>query len=364
MSDMESQEINEFISQCGAAFPSLTMSDLCLGSEFVKQETPVQAQVQVQVPMNMPIHLDRNPTLEKVSSNYEFEVVVPPDTNVVFNKEKLFIKMNAKMTIGVSYREQCRNEPLYLRSMIIFSKPAEMHLPVHRCANHRAPNASQEMAANIIKINDPKALYVGSENGETFRERLSVVVPMETVTTDENGKVVQSVALEFGCQNSCSSGINRRPTSIVFTLENMNAELLGKSAIEFKVCSCPKRDAEREREPKRKHDSNEPFPRGKRPKYAHPQSQLQPHQIKPEPDLSESDSSEVPANNEDQHFNFSMTTVPTFQMPTDLVPKLYEAAFNLVAGKMVELGTRGQHLEGCLRNIKKLRKKAGKEQAQ
>lgn len=330
-----------------------------LQDDNVKQEPSndqLHADQIAQVPFTQR-HLTCIPNLDQVTSAYEFELLVPPDqnNNVVFNHSKLFIKMGSRMTISLSYREQIRGENLFLRAMILFSMPSEMHMPVKRCANHRASNLGDpKMLASILKINDPKAMYFGDEEGQTFRDRLSVVVPIESRsnTYDDNGKVTQSVGLEFGCQNSCSSGINRKPTSIVFTLENSNMELLGKSAIEFKVCSCPKRDSEREREPKRKMDSNMPFPRGKRPKYSTPQ------QIKPEPE-SESDSANENVNTQNESTAFSMTTV-TVNIPTEVVAEFLKSGFNVVAGRMAEDRGRKEnmgHYEKCLKDIKKLRKK-------
>lgn len=264
------------------------------------------------------------------------------------------------MTINVAYNLQYRGELLYVRAMLLFSKPAEMHLPVKRCANHRnsySGNETEETLsreANIVKINDPKAAYVGKEIGETFGERLSILVPLESNQIDENGKHIQSIGLEFGCQNSCSSGINRRPVSIVFTLEAGNSALLGKSAIEFKVCSCPKRDAEREQtDRKRKNGSNEAFPRGKRPLYSTSQPPSQP--IKPEPCSDSDDSS---------HIEHSITTLTVaslpFNFPTEMVPDLLKTAYNMVAGKMAEeskKSTNYEQLEKTLKEIRKLRKR-------
>lgn len=357
-----------------AQFANVTISDLCLGSELdLKEEQqmlepfpqntgqlPYDQQLQLppihQVPM--PAHYYAHPTLIPVNSKYEFETFVHPDANIIFNDPKLFIKMGARMTIGLSYRPQVLNEDLYLRAMIIFSKPSEMSLPVKRCANHRITNIShndQDIKAHIIKINDPKAIYIGDETKEIYSERLSVMVPiMASTNFDENGKITRDIALEFHCQNSCSQGINRRPTSIVFTLERLNCELVGKSAIEFKVCSCPKRDAEREKEPKRKPNSNEPFPRGKRPKL------MQPQQVKTEPD-SESDTNENP--NSENNIATISTTIVQIAMPTDLVPELFKAAFNMVAGAMAEQKMAGNRphstslLERMLKDIKKQRKK-------
>ncbi|XP_070203293.1 tumor protein p73-like [Littorina saxatilis] len=45
----------------------------------------------------------------------------------------------------------------------------------------------------------------------------------------------------FMCLGSCVCGPNRRPIHIVFTLEHDNI-VLGRRAIEVRICACPRRD--------------------------------------------------------------------------------------------------------------------------
>lgn len=331
------------------------------------QQLPMLAQAQHPQPQqhqqpDLP-HLSRIPTLIPIPSTYEFEVSVPPsDNSIVYNQPKLYIKMNSKMTINVAYRPDSlnRNERLNVRAMIIFSSPAEMHLPVKRCANHRVANNEgfESKDASILIVNDPKATYHGCESGETYATRLSVLVPLESNDYTEEGKITQTIGLEFGCQNSCVSGINRRPTSIVFTLEKYDGTLIGKSAIEFKVCSCPKRDAERDKTEKTKRSGS--FPRGKHPK----RPRLQP--VKIEPEESETDSTNENVNNEQNAAPALPMSVVTLNMPTDMVPELLKHAYNMVAGKMAEESKRLTNYDGlekCLKDLKKLRKEEAKKNA-
>lgn len=270
--------------------------------------------------------------------------------------------MNSKMTINVAYHAQIRNEPLYVRAMILFSQPSLMHEPVKRCANHRIANNGIDIHpkdANILKINDPKAIYRGFEEGSIFIDRLSVLVPIESTDCDDKGKITQMIGLEFGCQNSCSSGINRRPTSIVFTLENDGGDLIGKAVIEFKVCSCPKRDSERDQreKTKRKAEGSCSYPRGKLPKL--PKLAL----VKSEPEESEYDSTNENMNEADSAFP---TTIVSITMPTEMVPEVLRHAYNMIAGKMAEESKRSTNygpLQKCLGDVKKLRKELAKKNA-
>lgn len=331
----------------------------------VKQEQQVYAQQPIydQPGYQVPDHFGRYPNLVKIESNYAFDASVSTDqAPVVFSHNKLFIKMNSKMTFCMSYREQTRGERLYLRAMILFSKSAEMHLPVTRCKNHRQGsgngNPNESFAASIIKINNPKAEYLGAEAGETFGDRLSVRIPLESGSFDEDGNITHMVSIEFGCQSSCSSGINRRPTTLVFTLETENCQLLGKGTQEFKVCSCPKRDAEREdKEMKRKSDTK-PYPRGKKPKYERPE-QMQRPTIKTEPD-SESDS-----NNENGNTNSNVGVVPmssiTVNIPAEMGPAVLDSIFNVIAGQFQKIEhQRAPHMkkpyERCMKEILQMQK--------
>lgn len=75
-------------------------------------------------------------------------------------------------------------------------------------------------AEHILKCCHPSTQYVGKENSQLFGQRLSIVVPLHPSAVDEDGCASESVMLEFLCQNSCTTGINRKSTAVVFTLEN------------------------------------------------------------------------------------------------------------------------------------------------
>lgn len=313
--------------------------------------------------IQLPNHFDQLPNLVPVRSNsYEFDVVVPPDNKEWYynpDTSKLFIKMNSTFTINASYKPTSRDQILFLRAMILFSSPSEMHIPVKRCANHRLSNSEEAQAHNVIKSNHPKAFYYGTENGKIFSERLSVVIPIDFTKYDENGMISESFSYEFGCQNSCSSGMNRRATAIVFTLEDNNYNLLGKRCVSFKVCSCPKRDKDREmQELKRKSGATDGFPHGKRPKMP-----TQPATatatatatttIKTEPDdpSSENDEQMPPAVE---------TTTLKIKIPTEFTDSVLKYVHDILAGKMAE--TKTDNYISFMREIQKQRKKYANQQ--
>lgn len=194
---LDSQELQVFADNFATTINNGSFPDLEIGGDGneVKQESqqnnhavvlyqpPIQYHQQAQ-----PDHFGSHPTLVPVSTNYAFDMTVQQEQSVIFSQNKLFIKLGSKMTFSVSYREQMRNEPLFLRAMIVFSKPAEMHLAVKRCNNHRGTSTGPPTSAlaSIIRINNPKAMYCGVENGETFGDRLSVVMPLENGNFDED----------------------------------------------------------------------------------------------------------------------------------------------------------------------------------
>lgn len=303
-------------------------------------------------------HVGRHPDLEPIRSIYNFETDVMNDNpNIVFVDQKLFLKLNSTITINASYTPPPDNPQMFLRGMVVFSSSADMHLSVTRCANHRAttPNMGPESYAkecNVMKIIHPRVKYMGSDTGTTYGDRLSIYIPLDGSLFDpETNRVTEAIRLEFGCQNSCSSGINRRQTSAVFTLEDSYGQLVGKAATQFKVCSCPKRDAERDNRDSKRKNSNDAFPRGKKPKFNTP-AELRMMTIKTEP------GSDMEANSPQEGPTNSLTTEVRLNMPTHLVPQLLQQAHQIIASEILDNNRNApnEELLTHLKGIEKLQK--------
>lgn len=181
--------------------------------------------------------------MENVDTNYSFDMHIDPgeNQNWLFNPKigKVYIKLNSVMKVALSYKPY-NTTNLFLRAMILYSSPDDMHLQVKRCANHRVSIDNQgsfeELSsrffcrrifllkdvppAHILKCCHPNTQYVGNENAQVFGQRLSVLVPLDRPVVNEDGLASESIMLEFMCQNSCTTGINRKSTAVVFTLEN------------------------------------------------------------------------------------------------------------------------------------------------
>ena len=51
---------------------------------------------------------------------------------------------------------------------------------------------------------------------------------------------------------SCSGGLNRRETALIFTLEDNAGKVIGRRLLHLRICTCPKRDFESEQKNREK----------------------------------------------------------------------------------------------------------------
>merc|ERR1712168_259385 len=58
--------------------------------------------------------------------------------------------------------------------------------------------------------------------------------------------------MKFMCLGSDVGGINRRPIKVVFTLE-LKGKVVGRKAVDVRICSCPKRDCQQEEKKQEDH---------------------------------------------------------------------------------------------------------------
>lgn len=214
-------------------------------------------------------HLSRPPNTDEVENGlYNFEVNLPGTysgkSTWVYSQalKKAFIKINTNFIVNISYNNNPMNmlpHMLYLHVMPIYTEAEDQHLAVTRCRNHQTGSDNSKL--HIVTCKQPQVVeYWGDGDKGNYGDRLSIRIPMDC----NKSRVDEKLCLEFMCQNSCTSGINRRCTALVFALETEQRVIVGKRLMSFKVCSCPKRDKEKEEQlqvaasqstEKRKHDT-------------------------------------------------------------------------------------------------------------
>lgn len=133
-------------------------------------------------------------------------------------------------------------EGLWIRSTMVFSLDQYRSEPVLRCHNHMALTTTAnavgpEIVKHVVRCLHPSSLY------ENDGSHLSVVTPLGM---PQAGSDYVPMNFQFFCKNSCTSGMNRRPTELVLTLETQSREVLGRRRLPVRICSCPKRDKEKE----------------------------------------------------------------------------------------------------------------------
>lgn len=291
-------------------------------------------------------HLDQLPITKDLTNDWNFDVALNGEssgkTSWMYSAKlnKVFVKIDNHLNVYISY-QPLDNQVLFVRSMIVYTSKDDETEPVRKCANHRAKQANIMLHPDhILRCEAPETQYVGREDGKLFRDKLAIVIPMSAIASNEPLK------LQFTCQNSCSGGINRKLTSLVFTLENHFGEVLGRKIMNFKVCSCPKRDKERD-------ESNEDttklmLKKRKGDPTAPSTSKKVVMIVKQESDTTMSVDSDVPllpaVPSDLQHFNPMVKQelngcVVNIVLPDpELKRKILESAYDVVAGHMMKTG--------------------------
>ncbi|XP_050069924.1 cellular tumor antigen p53-like [Anopheles maculipalpis] len=163
-------------------------------------------------------------------------------------QEKLFVKKKTPVTFDVSFSEPS-NGTLKLRVMLVYSNTQYAYNTITRCHDDISKDNAKEykFKEHVVRCLNPEAVYTGRENGVNFEDRLAILVDLNGGGSKNHHQMQQTVpvSLEFLCQNSCPT-MERRGTTLLFTLENEHGTLLGRKSISVKICSCPKRDMEKE----------------------------------------------------------------------------------------------------------------------
>ncbi|XP_050316130.1 cellular tumor antigen p53 [Anthonomus grandis grandis] len=210
---------------------------------------------------------------EEYEGPYDFDVFIVPNPKSknpwVYSPflNKVFMDMN--QAFPVEFRVRKRPEtPLYVRITPQYAQQQSANEPVCRCINHEhyADPTNKEIPEHVrqhvIRSQNPHAQYLGNSNEN---ERLSIILPLDK---PQVGNETTTELFLFVCKSTCSSpGMNRRAVEVIFTLEDHQSQIVGRKCIKVRICSCPKRD--KEKEEKEQMNGTGP-PKGKKRKVEHP----------------------------------------------------------------------------------------------
>ncbi|XP_044262752.1 cellular tumor antigen p53-like isoform X2 [Tribolium madens] len=188
---------------------------------------------------------------EEYPGPFKFEVLIIPNEQkspweYSEKLNKIFIGINLKFPVAFSLQNRPQDLPLYIRATPVFSQTQHFQDLVHRCVGHRHPQdqsnkgVAPHIFQHIMRCSNENAQYFGDKNNGS---RLNIVVPL---AHPQVGEDIVKEFFQFVCKNSCPLGMNRRPIDVVFTLEDENGEVFGRRLVGVRVCSCPKRDKEKE----------------------------------------------------------------------------------------------------------------------
>ncbi|XP_059172848.1 cellular tumor antigen p53-like isoform X2 [Physella acuta] len=150
--------------------------------------------------------------------------------------KKLYVRMATTCPVRFKTKSPAPFNCL-IRAMPLFMKPEHVQEVVKRCPNHsvsKEHNEKHPAPAHLVRCEHKLARYV--EDQSTCRQ--SVIIPHET---PQAGAEWVTNLFQFMCLGSCVGGPNRRPLQIVFTLEQ-DGRVLGRRAVEVRICACPGRD--------------------------------------------------------------------------------------------------------------------------
>ncbi|XP_045467866.1 cellular tumor antigen p53 [Harmonia axyridis] len=188
---------------------------------------------------------------EEYAGPYDFDVsIIPNGTKNPWvyspSLKKVFIDMGAHFPVEFRHTSQS-TEGLYVRVMPSFSSLQHSQELVFRCVQHEQPHLGlnkgvpPHVSQHIIRCSsNEKTFYLGDRK---TNQRLSVLFPLSHPQTGTDAVREMFV---FVCKSSCPTGMNRKPIEIIFTLENSNGDILGRRILNVRICSCPKRDREKE----------------------------------------------------------------------------------------------------------------------
>ncbi|KAK2165777.1 hypothetical protein LSH36_45g04026 [Paralvinella palmiformis] len=149
---------------------------------------------------------------------------------------KLYVRMAT--TCPIRFRTSSEVPPgAVIRALPVYMRPEHVQDAVRRCPNHATSTENNEdhpAPSHLIRCDHKMAAYVV----DPYNGRQSVIIPQEQA---QAGSLWVTNLYQFMCFSSCVGGLNRRPMQVIFTLER-DGIVLGRHAVEVRICACPGRD--------------------------------------------------------------------------------------------------------------------------
>ena len=155
---------------------------------------------------------------------------------------KLFVQRNEICPVLF----KCVNNPppgSFIKVMPYFKNSLDSSDIVKTCLLHNTACVDNEQSAlgHLVQAHLPshysvtKVIYDVTEEGQKY-----VLIPCDEL--NECGREHFTVRFKFTCLSSCKSGINRRPTVLVFCLQSPDGFTLGRRVVDLCICTRPGRD--------------------------------------------------------------------------------------------------------------------------
>ncbi|KAF6201535.1 hypothetical protein GE061_003926 [Apolygus lucorum] len=172
--------------------------------------------------------------------------------------KQVFIKMNNVLMVQFKTDKPLglEGEQFFIRALLVYQNNDFVSQAVNRCSihwmdddslqlAHRSPKFCEcikyNLAGHVLRCQTENAQYQFDPNSE----RHSVVVDVPR-TPQTGSDFIKAVHYIFCCKTSCPKGMQRRAVQVVFTLEDERCQVHGRKVLPVKICSCPKRDKDRQ----------------------------------------------------------------------------------------------------------------------
>jgi len=156
--------------------------------------------------------------------------------------EKLFVQLDKACPVNFQLNIHPSMFSNYqVRGQLVYSKAEDFHDSVERCINHQQKDGIiLPHTAHVLRCDDANSAYIDHEN-----MRHSVLVGLKQPAP---GCHYVTFCYRFMCLSSCIGSLNRRQTKLIFTLETLNGNEVGRYSVDVRICSCPGRDIKSEEE--------------------------------------------------------------------------------------------------------------------